>query len=60
MSRQQPIALLTPPGRLDNLIDHRPRERRGQYPQRDPITEPLTRLDPHLPSSWHERRIPAM
>jgi len=53
MRRQQPVALLTPPGHVDDLIYQLARERRGQHPQCHPVTEPLTRLDPHLPGPWH-------
>jgi hypothetical protein len=56
MRRQQPGALLTSARRLDHLIDQMPRERRRQHPQRDPVTEPPTRLDPHLTRTWHDRK----
>jgi len=53
MGRQQPVALLTAPGHLDDLVDQLPRKRRGQHTQSNPVTEPLSRLNLHLSRSWH-------
>jgi hypothetical protein len=53
MSRQQPVALLAPPGRLDNLVHQLSRKSRRQHTQRNPVTQPSSRLNLHLPRSWH-------
>jgi hypothetical protein len=60
MRRQQPISLLTPLGRLDDLIHQNPREGRRQNPKRHPVTEPLPLLEPHLTRPWHTPRIPRL